>query len=163
MSSELPPRPSKRATIALAVVALVTFLYSIVIAGQILLWFVLVGLAVGLYLTYLLIVAIFRLVEAVERIATAAEVDSGIRTAAEAGDPTPPVDGDAAASESGTSRVETDADSVVPDEDGAAPDDVSPDESAESDESDTSDESVDPDESDTSDDPDGSGDRPNDG
>ena len=157
MSSELPPRPSKRATIALAVVALVTFLYSVVIAAQILLWFVLVGLAVGLYLTYLLIVAIFRLVEAVERIATAAEVDSGIRTAAEAGDPTPPVDGDDAASESGTSSVETDADSVVPDEDGAVPDDVSPDESAESDES------VDPDESDTSDDPDESGDRPNDG
>ena len=162
MSSELPPRPSKRATIALAVVALVTFLYSIVIAGQILLWFVLVGLAVGLYLTYLLIVAIFRLVEAVERLATAAEVDSGIRTVAEAGDQMSPGDGDAA-DESGTSRVETDADSVVPDEDGAAPEDVSPDESAESDESDTSDESVDPDESDTSDDPDGSGDRPNDG
>ncbi|MBB6647597.1 hypothetical protein [Halobellus ruber] len=81
MSPELPPRPSRRTKIVLAAVALVTFLYSVVVTAQILLWFVLVGLAVGLYLTYLLIVAVFRLVEAVERIATAAEVDSGIRDA----------------------------------------------------------------------------------
>ena len=121
MPPAFPPRPSKRATIALAAVALVTFLYSIVIAGQILLWFVLVGIAVGLYLTYLLIVAIFRLVEAVERIATAAEVDTGIRTAAEAKDTAPPSDGEGADDPaSGAPSVGTDATSAVPDD--ASPD-----------------------------------------
>jgi hypothetical protein len=158
VSPTYPPRPSKRVTTALAAVALVTFLYSIVIAGQILLWFVLVGLAVGLYLTYLLIVAVFRLVEAVERIATAAEVDTGIRTAAEAGNSTPPDDRDASADpESGTPSVETDATRSVVDEDDVAPDGASPDGSAGSD---IPDDSVG---SDSSDDPDDSDDRPNDG
>jgi hypothetical protein len=84
VSPEFPPELSTRAKVAIATVALLTFLYSIVVAAQILLWFVVVGFAVGLYLTYLLIVAVFRLVAAVERIATAAEVDSGIRTTADA-------------------------------------------------------------------------------
>ena len=83
MPSKFPPQFSTRTTVALATVALFTFLYSIVVAGQILLWFVLAGIAIGLYLTYLLIVAVFRLVEAVERIATAAEVDTGIRDASD--------------------------------------------------------------------------------
>ena len=84
MSPKFPPELSTRAKVAIATVALLTFLYSVVVAAQILLWFVVVGFAVGLYLVYLLIVAVFRLVTAVERIATAAEVDSGIRTAADA-------------------------------------------------------------------------------
>ena len=84
MSPQFPPELSTRAKIAITAVALLTFLYSIVIAGQILLWFIVAGFAVGLYLIYLLIVAVFRLVAAVERIATAAEVDSGIRTVADA-------------------------------------------------------------------------------
>ena len=84
MPSEFPP-PSRRTKIVLAAIAVLTLLYSLIIAGQILLWFVLVGIAVALYLTWLLIVAVFRLVEAVERIATAAEVDSGIRDSSEAG------------------------------------------------------------------------------
>jgi hypothetical protein len=87
--SEFPPRPSRRVTIALVVVALFTLLYSLIIAGQILLWFILAGGAIGLYLTWLLIIAVFRLVEAVERIATAAEVDSGIRDPSEAGPEAP--------------------------------------------------------------------------
>mgnify|MGYP006914279378 CR=1 FL=1 len=96
MSPEFPPELSTRAKVAIATVALLTFLYSVVVAAQILLWFVVVGFAVGLYLTYLLIVAVFRLVAAVERIATAAEVDSGIRTAADArgAASTPTSDGD---------------------------------------------------------------------
>jgi hypothetical protein len=129
VSPELLPQPSKRTAVALAAVALVTLLYSFVIAGQILLWFVLVGIAIGLYLTYLLIVAVFRLVEAVERIATAAEVDTGIRTAAETGDAAQPSHGDVSDDpDSGTPNVETDANSSVPDEDGADSDDSSPDE-----------------------------------
>jgi len=84
VSPQFPPELSTRAKIAITAVALLTFLYSIVIAGQILLWFIVAGFAVGLYLIYLLIVAVFRLVAAVERIATAAEVDSGIRTVADA-------------------------------------------------------------------------------
>ena len=84
MSPQFPPELSTRAKIAITAVALLTFLYSIVIAGQILLWFIVAGFAVGLYLIYLLIVAVFRLVAAVERIATAAEVDSGIRTVPDA-------------------------------------------------------------------------------
>lgn len=95
MPPEFPPRPSTRTTVALAAVALVTFLYSIVVAGQILVWFVLVGVAVGVALVYLLVIAVFRLVAAVERIATAAEVDSGIRTAAEARPSADAADGDA--------------------------------------------------------------------
>ena len=95
MPPEFPPRPSTRTTVALAAVALVTFLYSIVVAGQILVWFVLVGVAVGVALVYLLVIAVFRLVAAVERIATAAEVDSGIRMAAEARPSADASDGDA--------------------------------------------------------------------
>ena len=114
MSPEFPPRPSKRITVALAVVALVTFLYSIVIVGQILLWFALAGFAVGLYLIYLLIVAVFRLVAAVERIATAAEVDSGIRTPAEARQSAPPTDG------SGTGTRPSDVPASAPDDGNAS-------------------------------------------
>ena len=91
MPPEFPPRPSTRTTVALAAVALVTFLYSIVVVGQIPVWFILVGVA----LVYLLVIAGFRLVAAVERIATAAEVDSGIRTAAEARPSADAADGDA--------------------------------------------------------------------
>lgn len=83
--SAFPPRPSRRVTIALATIGLLTLLYSLIIAGQILLWFILAGGAIGLYLVWLLILAVFRLVEAVERIATAAEVDSGIRDSSETG------------------------------------------------------------------------------
>ena len=90
MPSESLPRPSRRVTIALAVIALFTLLYSLIVAGQILLWFILAGGAIGLYLTWLLILAVFRLVRAVERIATAAEVNSGIRDPSAAGPETPP-------------------------------------------------------------------------
>ncbi len=91
MPPEFPPRPSTRTTVALAAVALVTFLHSIVVVGQIPVWFILVGVA----LVYLLVIAGFRLVAAVERIATAAEVDSGIRMAAEARPSADASDGDA--------------------------------------------------------------------
>jgi uncharacterized membrane protein len=63
--------------IALAVVAVVTFAYSIVIAGQILLWFVLAGIAAGIYVAWLLVVAVLRLVDATERIASALEAEHG--------------------------------------------------------------------------------------
>jgi len=102
--SEFPPQLSRRAKVAIGAVALLTLLYTVVVTAQILLWFILVGVAVGLYLTYLLIVALFRLVEAVERIATAAEAESRTRdapgtAAADAGDPDPVADrrGDTAA------------------------------------------------------------------
>jgi len=61
--------------IALAVVAVVTFAYSIIIAGQILLWFVLAGIAAGIYVVWLLVVAVLRLVDATERIARALEAE----------------------------------------------------------------------------------------
>ena len=95
MSPEFPPELSTRAKVAIATVALLTLLYSVAVVGQILLWVVVVGIAVGLSLVYLLIVAVFRLVAAVERIATAAEVDSGIRMAAEARPSADASDGDA--------------------------------------------------------------------
>ena len=134
MSPEFPPRPSKRTAVALAVVALVTFLYSVVVTAQILLWFVLVGVAIGLYLTYLLIVAVFRLVEAVERIATAAEVDSGIRTAAEARTSARTDDGDA---------TEEGSDDATEDRSNDATDDQSDDETDDqSDDADASEESA---------------------
>jgi len=63
--------------IALAVVAVVTFAYSIIIAGQILLWFVLAGIAAGIYVAWLLVVAVLRLVDATERIARALEAEHG--------------------------------------------------------------------------------------
>jgi hypothetical protein len=68
--------------IAVAVVLLVTLAYSLVIAGQILLWFVLVGIAAGVYIAWLLVLAVFRLVDAIERIAATreAEVSGGDRT-----------------------------------------------------------------------------------
>ena len=139
MPPELPPRPSTRTTAALAAVAVVTFLYSILVLGQILLWFVVVGIAIGLYLTYLLIVAVFRLVAAVERIATAAEVDSGIRTAAEAkpsvdtGDSDVP--GDSASEEPAPEAPNGDHNDRDPDPDrnGAGPDDTAPDNSTRND------------------------------
>jgi hypothetical protein len=90
VSSEFSLRPSRRVTIVLAVIALFTLLYSLIVAGQILLWFILAGGAIGLYLIWLLIIAVFRLVEAVERIATAAEVDSGVRDPSEAAPGAPP-------------------------------------------------------------------------
>jgi len=144
VSPQFPPRPSKRVTVALAVIALVTFLYSIVIVGQILLWFALAGFAVGLYLIYLLIVAVFRLVAAVERIATAAEVDSGIRTAAEARQSAPPTDGTGAGARasdvpasapddgdaSGSPNSERNAGGSVPRGSGAPSGDALPDDSA---------------------------------
>ena len=61
--------------IAVAVVLLVTLAYSLVIAGQILLWFVLVGIAAGVYIAWLLVLAVFRLVDAIERIAAAREAE----------------------------------------------------------------------------------------
>jgi hypothetical protein len=76
--AEYPPRPSKRVQIALAVVLLVTFVYSVVIASQILLWFVFVGIVAGVYIAWLLVVAAFRLVAAVERIAAAREAEAGL-------------------------------------------------------------------------------------
>ena len=90
VSSDFSLRPSRRVTIALAVIALLTLLYSLIVVGQLLLWFILAGGAIGLYLTWLLIIAVFRLVEAVERIATAAEVDSGVRDPSEAAPGAPP-------------------------------------------------------------------------
>ncbi|RLM59622.1 hypothetical protein DVK02_02475 [Halobellus sp. Atlit-31R] len=75
--SEYSPRPSRRGQIALAVVAVVTFAYSILVAGQILLWFVLAGIAAGVYVAWLLVVAVFRLVDATERIANALEAEHG--------------------------------------------------------------------------------------
>ncbi|MGQ4554751.1 hypothetical protein [Halobellus sp. GM3] len=73
MPAAFPPRSSKRLRFAVAAVLIATFAYSVVIAGQILLWFVLVGIAAGIYLAWLLVVAVFRLVDAVERIAAALE------------------------------------------------------------------------------------------
>jgi len=73
MPSEFPPPLSDRVKLAAAVVLLVTFVYSFVIAAQILLWFVLVGIAAGIYIAWLLVLAVFRLVEAVERLAAAKE------------------------------------------------------------------------------------------
>jgi hypothetical protein len=127
---EFPPRPSKRTGIALAAVALLTFLYSIIVAGQILLWFVLAGIAVGLYLTYLLVVVLFRLVEAVERIATAAEVDSGIGDASDVDPPTADrgvgdfgvgIERDAEASEDPADTDETEDSAAQPGADDADP------------------------------------------
>ena len=66
MPSEFPPPLSTRVKVAAVIVLLVTLAYSFVIAGQILLWFVLVGIAAGIYIAWLLVVAVFRLVEAVE-------------------------------------------------------------------------------------------------
>ena len=86
MPSEYPPRPSRRVKIALAVVAVVTFAYSIVVAGQILLWFVLAGIAAGIYVAWLLVVAVLRLVDATERIASALEAEHGDSTGDNSGD-----------------------------------------------------------------------------
>ncbi|WP_256546519.1 hypothetical protein [Halobellus inordinatus] len=72
--------------IALAVVAVVTFAYSIVVAGQILLWFVLAGIAAGIYVAWLLVVAVLRLVDATERIASALEAEHGDSTGDNSGD-----------------------------------------------------------------------------
>ncbi|WP_311171331.1 hypothetical protein [Halobellus ordinarius] len=80
MSAEYPPQPSKRVQIALGVVVLVTFVYSVVIAAQILLWVVLVGVVAGIYIAWLLVAAVFRLVAAVERIAAAQEAKAGIES-----------------------------------------------------------------------------------
>ena len=112
MPSEFPPPLSTRVKVAAVIVLLVTLAYSFVIAGQILLWFVLVGIAAGIYIAWLLVVAVFRLVEAVERLAAAreAEVGGSDRTVeADAGSvgagrtDAKRTDGDDAASE-GTSR-----------------------------------------------------------
>jgi hypothetical protein len=70
------PQLSTRLKIAIAAILLVTLAYSLIIAGQILLWFVLVGIAAGIYIAWLLVVAVFRMVEAVERIAAAMEADA---------------------------------------------------------------------------------------
>ncbi|WP_144901934.1 NAD(P)(+) transhydrogenase (Re/Si-specific) subunit beta [Halobellus captivus] len=77
MSAEFPPTPSRRTKIAVVIAVLATFAYSVVIAGQILLWFVLVGIVVGAYIAWLLVIAVFRLVEAVERLAAAKEAEVG--------------------------------------------------------------------------------------
>ncbi|MFB6252740.1 MAG: hypothetical protein ABEI27_13840 [Halobellus sp.] len=73
MSASFPPDLSKNEQIGIAAVLLLTFVYSLVVAGQILLWFALVGVAVGIYIAYLLVLAVFRMVEAVERLAVAVE------------------------------------------------------------------------------------------
>ncbi|MFA1610404.1 hypothetical protein [Halobellus rubicundus] len=73
MPSEFPPRLSRNAKIALGAVLLVTLAYSFVIAGQILIWFVIVGIAAGIYVAWALVVAVYRMVEAVERLADAME------------------------------------------------------------------------------------------
>ncbi|WP_435186170.1 hypothetical protein [Halobellus sp. EA9] len=68
-----PPRLSRNAKIGLGAFLVVTLAYSFVIAGQILLWFVIVGVTAGIYLTWLLVVAVFGMVDAFERIADAME------------------------------------------------------------------------------------------
>ncbi|SDX57132.1 hypothetical protein SAMN04487946_101177 [Halobellus clavatus] len=108
VSAPLPPQLSKNAQIGIVVVLLLTLAYSVVIAGQILLWFVLVGIAVGIYVAYLLVLAVFRMVDAVERLADAVEARN------EAGQ-TQPSDGSSTSeksddAEAAPDEVEADAD-----------------------------------------------------
>lgn len=60
---------SLTAKVTIAAVLVVSFVYSVVIASQILLWVWLVAVAVVLVLGIRLVVAFLRLVDAVERIA----------------------------------------------------------------------------------------------
>ncbi|MFB6092875.1 MAG: hypothetical protein ABEK02_07690 [Haloquadratum sp.] len=73
MPSEFPPRLSRNAKIVLGAFLLITLVYSFVIAGQILVWFVIAGIAAGIYVAWALVVAVYRMVEAVERLADAME------------------------------------------------------------------------------------------
>jgi hypothetical protein len=86
VSAKSPPQPSKRVQIALAVVLLVTLVYSVVIAAQILVWVVFVGVVAGIYIAWLLVIAVFRLVAAVERIAAAREAEAGVEPVPDSGD-----------------------------------------------------------------------------
>ncbi|MFC6825973.1 hypothetical protein [Halopelagius fulvigenes] len=64
---------SSAAKVAIAVALVVSFAYSVVIAGQILLWFSLVFLAVAIVIGVRLTSAFLRLADSVERIADAVE------------------------------------------------------------------------------------------
>ncbi|WP_049987617.1 ATP synthase subunit I [Halobellus rufus] len=76
MSADRPPALSRRTKLLVGVVLAVTLVYSFVIAGQILLWFLFAGLVAGVYVAWLLVLAAFRLVEAVERLAETREAET---------------------------------------------------------------------------------------
>lgn len=75
MSAEFPASVSRRTKIAVGVLLVVTLAYSFVIAGQILVWFLFAGIVAGTYIAWLFVLAVFRLVEAVERLAAAKEAE----------------------------------------------------------------------------------------